>query len=107
MLSPCYNFFMLKAPTFFLPAANAPEQAESVYAELDAICPSAVPPMARRIYSITWNHNGEEWIAIVGEQLKSTRRRTVGSDRNKREVDTPTSDLATVLAIFQEIPISF
>lgn len=95
---------MSKAPQFFVPAATSSEQAESVYADLAVLCHKSVPSMERRIYSITYTHNGEEWTATVGERLSGTKYRTTGSGSKRREVATLVSDPAIVLAIFPGEP---
>ena len=56
---------MEKPAAFFVPAAT-PDNQESVYAELARLSRCAVPPVERRIYSITYTHDGEEWTATVG-----------------------------------------
>ena len=56
---------MPNAPPFFVPAAT-PDEQESVYADMAADCNRAVPDPDRRIYSITYVHDGAEWTATVG-----------------------------------------
>jgi hypothetical protein len=58
----------------------------------------------RRIYSIHFNHDGEEWIATVGEQLRGTRTRTRRRGGRNVDVTNELRDPATVLAIFSGTP---
>ena len=90
---------MEKPPAFFVPAAP-PENQEKVYAELAKLGRCAVPLVERRIYSITYTHDGEEWTATVGEHLKGVRYRTSRVKGQKVEREQRLSDPAVVLAIF-------
>ena len=90
-------------PRFFVPAAT-PENEESVYANFAEACRAAVPPRERRIYSITYVHDGEEWTATVGKELRGVRRRTVRRRGQSTEQETRVSDPALVLAIFAGYP---
>jgi hypothetical protein len=86
---------------FFIPGVGS-EHVEDKYAEFARAVRRPVPPVQERIQSITFTVDGEEWTATVGEQLRgvrTTRRR--GQTRN---VTTPLSDSATVLAIFAGDP---
>jgi len=90
----------VEVPPFFVPTA-LPEKQEEVYADFAQWCRRAVPPQGKRIYSITYYHDGDEWTATVGETLKGTRQRTsrLGSVSQAR-----LRDPATVLAIFPGDP---
>lgn len=94
---------MPEAPQFFVPAAT-PDNQESVYASFAKWCGRAVPSLERRVYSITFVHNGDEWTATVGESLSGRRFRTVRSRGVKLEREQPVSDSAIVLAIFPGVP---
>jgi hypothetical protein len=94
---------MEKPPAFFVPAAT-PENQESVYADFAKLTRSAVPPVVRRIYSITYNHDGEEWTATVGQNLTGVRRKTSRVKGVKVEREQRLSDPALVLAIFSGDP---
>ena len=94
---------MDEKPAFFVPAATLDNQ-ESVYADFAKWCKCPVPKQGERIYSITFVHDSEEWIATVGEHLHGTRRRTSRSQGKKIERTTQLSDRATVLAIFSGAP---
>jgi hypothetical protein len=94
---------MTEAPQFFVPAAK-PDDQESVYAEFAKWCRRAVPGPERRIYSITFVHDGEEWTATVGESLRGKRLRSTRSRGVKVEHEQPVSDPAVVLAIFEGLP---
>lgn len=90
-------------PSFFVPFAKA-EQQESAYAELAAFGGCPIPSPDQRIYSITYAHDGVEWVATVGEQLRGTRRWVTRSKGKKIDHQQPVSDPATVLAIFPGNP---
>ncbi len=90
---------MEKPPAFFLPAAT-PENQETVFADLAKFSRCAVPPAERRIYSITYTHDGEEWTA----SLKGVRYRTSRVRGQKVERKERLSDPAVVLAIFEGNP---
>jgi hypothetical protein len=88
---------------FFVPHANS-DEAESVYEGFARWCGVDVPSANRRIASITFTHDGAQWTATVGEQLRGSitrrRRRKAGTV----DVTTPLSDPAAVLAIFAGNP---
>ena len=90
------------APLFFVPWAK-PDKQEEAYTELAQSAHRPVPEMSERVYSITFEHDGEEWTATVGERL---RGHTIGNpsartwkQRTSRKVD----DEAVVLAIFPAV----
>ena len=90
--------------TFFVPNAVDQADSERLYAEMAVLCGAGVPGLDERIQMITFEHNGEEWIAEVGRTLRGTR-----TDRRRRrgkavDVTTRLSDLALVLAIFDGNP---
>jgi hypothetical protein len=97
------RFEMPSSPQFFLPAA-IPEEQESVYAQMAAICHCSVPSVARRIYSITYAHDGQQWTATVGQPLRGIRRRNVRSKGKSVARDQVVSDPSVVLAIFPGVP---
>jgi len=94
---------MTEAPPFFVPAATADNQ-ESVYEGFAKWCHCNVPPMGQRIYSITLVHDGEEWIATVGQQLSGSTIADPRSRAKVRRFSRPVSDPALVLAIFPGNP---
>lgn len=94
---------MGKLPAFFVPAAT-PENQESAFADLAKFGRSAVPPVERRIYSITYTHNGEEWTATIGEKLTGVRYKTSRVKGVKVEREERLGDPAIVLAIFSGDP---
>jgi hypothetical protein len=87
------------APDFFVPEVEA-DRAEDAYIGYARLCEVAPPSPGKRIYSITFEHNGETWTATVGKPLSG-----VGYTR-QRHGSAPThvarklSDPAVVLAIF-------
>jgi hypothetical protein len=93
---------MPESRSFFLPTFGPSEQ-EAAYAELARWAGRSLPT-GPRIYSITYTHDGEEWIATVGEQL---RGHTIADPRARakmRRFSRPVGDAATVLAIFPGEP---
>jgi hypothetical protein len=88
---------------FFVPAATT-ENIDEVYTSFAKMCHASVPPPDRRIYSIRFIHDGEEWIATVGEKLRGTRTRTRQRGGRNVDVTNQLSDAATVLAIFSGTP---
>src|SRR6267143_4823594 len=94
---------MADAPSFFVPAAT-PDNQESVYAGFAEWCQRPVSPLERRIYSITYVHDGDEWTATVGEALRGIRYRTSRSKGKKIERTNQIGDPAIVLAIFPGVP---
>jgi hypothetical protein len=59
--------------SFFVPKASDNADAERLYAAMAELCGVPVPGPAERMQSITYEHNGEEWIAEVGKKLEGTR----------------------------------
>jgi hypothetical protein len=87
-----------------VPDSN-PETWESDFAKLAAIAlQQRVPILAERIYSITFVHEGEEWIATVGETLHGFRLGWTDRKRTQTKRLNPVSDPAKVLAIFAGRP---
>ena len=66
--------------------------------------PRSVPDVTKRIYSIRYTHDGAEWTATVGEELRGTRTRKRPRKEQVVEVTEQLSDPATVLAIFAGSP---
>lgn len=95
---------MATTPAFFVPAASAETQ-EQVFDEFAKWCGISAPPLERRIYSIVFSHDGEVWIATVGESLRGERTRTTKARGQKVERTTQVSDPAVVLAIFPGSPV--
>jgi hypothetical protein len=91
------------APKFFVPAATIDNQ-EEVFESFAKWCNQVVPAPNRRLYSITYVHDGIEWIATVGERLTGERHRITRSKGKKIERREPVSDPAIVLAIFPGDP---
>ena len=96
---------MENSPDFFVPYAK-PDKQEQVYAELASLCNTKIPDVGKRIYSITFVHDGEEWIATVGEKLygyKLKRKKTRYSGSTSERFGS-LNDSAIVLAIFPGNP---
>lgn len=94
---------MTEAPEFFVPGCEASEW-EDKYTHLAKLCNAAVAPIGKRIYSITYENRGEEWIATVGEQLKGSKPSRRRAKRGEYVPPEPVSDSAVVWAIFEGIP---
>jgi hypothetical protein len=77
---------------------------EDAFSRLAALCQRPVPPVNDRVRRIRFVHDGEEWIASVGERLRGEKVRTKRDKRGRRETRSPISDPATVLAIFPGDP---
>ena len=93
---------MPEAPSFFVPGVN-PEDQEEAYGDFATRCGRSLPPPEERIYSITFRHDGEEWVATVGKTLTGTG--PAGFRKGKRLAGSrELSDPATVLAIFAGSP---
>lgn len=77
---------------------------EDAYETLTRLCGRQPAPRDRRIESIVFEHNAEEWTATVGEELRGTevtkRRRKAGIV----DVMERSSDRASVVAIFAGDP---
>jgi hypothetical protein len=54
-------------PAFFVPEVPPDTTEAEWYQALAALAQRPVPPVAERVYSITYTHNGETWISTVGE----------------------------------------
>jgi hypothetical protein len=98
-----------EAPAFFVPGATSDNQ-ESIFASLAEFAAQPVPAIGKRLYSITYGHDGEEWTATVGESLRGLRHQHARSKTRTLErpsVSRPpvsVSDPAVVLAIFSGNP---
>lgn len=57
---------------FFVPGVDDPEQAERAYAEMAEACGRSVPPPEKRIYSLSYEHDGKEYRATVGKRREVT-----------------------------------
>jgi hypothetical protein len=96
---------MTEVPAFFVPKAT-PENQESIYASFADSREIPIPILPERIYSITFIHNREEWIATVGQALRGSRHKTTRSIGKKVEQIVQLSDPAIVLAIFPGTPFT-
>jgi hypothetical protein len=94
---------MSDAPEFFVPAATAENQ-EEVYGGFAKMCGRPIPDIKKRIYSITYVHDGEEWTATVGESLHGIGHRITRSRGKKHDRTYHVGDPAIVLAIFPGAP---
>jgi hypothetical protein len=89
--------------TFFIPGVSG-ESAETLYAQFADLCGSAVPAPNGRIREIHWKHEGDHWVATVGEKLRGRHVRVRDRTGAEAEVRTPLTDPVTVLAIFRGAP---
>jgi hypothetical protein len=92
-----YDFAMADSPAFFLPDA-APDQQESDYIQIAHTWGFPLPPLKERVYSVTFNQDGDQWTATVGERLHG--RRNIREGRKKTDRTLPIEDPALVRAIF-------
>jgi hypothetical protein len=87
-------------PGFFLPLCPS-EFEEDSYAYLAKSCDRRVPPIGRRIYSISFEDDDIVWTATVGEYLRGRKSVKV---KNKETVQWQIDDPALILAIFPRVP---
>lgn len=88
---------------FFLPGAPADKQEES-YSSLAELAGRATPENDSRIYSITYQHDGGEWTATVGERLHGHTIADPRAPAKKRRAEKPLGDSAVVVAILPGVP---
>jgi len=93
----------MSVPAFFIPGVQ-PEDQEECFRFLAERIHCAPPPIGERIYSISFRHDAEDWIAIVGEQLRGTKAVSRRVKGKKIERVVPVSDGAMVIAIFPGVP---
>jgi hypothetical protein len=86
-----------ETPKFFIPGMDA-AQAEKTYQGMAKH--SGANPNADRVFSITFEHNGETWTATVGEKLRGFKAVV----KRGRESMQQKGDNATVWAIFPGNP---
>ena len=89
---------------FFVPFTNSASEAESAYVQLAAICHTDPPVPNQRIHSINFKHNGEAWVATVGERLKGSKVHVSKTKGVRNEHEVSLSDPAIVVAIFPGNP---
>jgi hypothetical protein len=97
---------MSEPSSFFVPDVT-PGQEEAAYAELAALCHRPIPEAQARLYSITFDHDGEEWTATVGQPLSCVRlivRRSVSKKIEAISVNH-LGNADTVVAIFDGHPL--
>lgn len=89
-------------PAFFLPHCPVDSQ-EAEYAHIAKGCDREVPPIGKRVYSISFEHDGGiVWIATVGERLRGRKPILVKRKETGRWQDI--DDPARILAIFPGVP---
>ena len=59
---------------FFIPSAKSEQQAEEVYSLIAKFIGSPIDKVNKRLYSITYYHNGLKMVAKVGEDCDSYYR---------------------------------
>ena len=55
------------AMKFFIPQADNIEQSERVYSAIAEFIGATIQETSKRVYSITYKHNGKTMVAVVGE----------------------------------------
>jgi hypothetical protein len=88
---------------FFVPGVSG-ESAETLYAQFADLCGRALPALKDRIREIHWTHEGDHWVATVGEKLRGRHVHMRDRTGDNAEVRTPLTDPVTVLAIFSGDP---
>lgn len=88
---------------FFVPGVPADKQ-EETYSSLAERAGRPTPSNDSRIYSITYQHNGGEWTATVGEKLHGHTIADPRARSNKRRTEKPLGDSAVIVAIFSGVP---
>lgn len=91
--------FKSDVPAFFVPTA-ALEAQEAIYTRLASMAQQRVPALGKRVYSIHYTYNDEQWTSTVGERCTCVRYLTVGSVPRAQMF----SDRFLVLAIFPGDP---
>ena len=91
---------MIDAPKFFVPEVADPNKYEEVFDALAGLSGFKPPAADRRIYSITFVHDGEEWTATVGERMRGIRLPNRRSRSKKPYYPQSLFDEAVVMAIF-------
>jgi len=91
---------MIEAPKFFVPEVANADKYEEVFEALAGLYGFKPPPADRRIYSITFVHDGEEWTATVGERMHGIRLPNRRSRSKRPTTPQPLFDQAVVMAIF-------
>ena len=94
---------MTSSPDFFVPGTDS-EKAEAAYAAHAKLCGRSVDPEGKRIFSITFISNNEEWTATVGAPLTGTFRRVTLVGGKTFELVQKLDDPAIVLSIFPGEP---
>ena len=93
-----------RVAAFFLPRAGDDEQAERLYDALAEFAGTEPAPPGRRVQSVSFTHEGAEWVAAVGEEL-SGRRTTQQLRRGELIERTEVlSSSSRVLAIYPGTP---
>lgn len=98
------QFSFIQEPTQFFVPFSEDDEAETLYEGFAQLCGRPIPPVAERLYGIKWVHDGQEWVAEVGQRLRGVERRMRQRRGQRTEVSTPLRDPATVLAIFPGNP---
>jgi hypothetical protein len=94
---------MTEAPKFFVPEVADADKYEEVFEALAKHCGGKPPPPDRRIYSITFVHDGEEWTATVGERMRGILLPNPRSRSKKLATPQSLFDQAVVMAIFPRV----
>jgi hypothetical protein len=91
---------------FFLPRAGDDEQAERLYDALAefAGCPPAPPH--ERVQAIAFTHEGTQWVAEVGEELRGERRTQQLRRGELIEATEHLTSSARVLAVYPGTPFT-
>lgn len=90
-------------PPFFIPGIAADKQ-EECYTAMAQLAHCAVPEIGKRVYSITYSHDGEVWHAVVGKSMRGSATKVSRSKGRRIERTIPLSNASVTLAIFPGHP---
>src|SRR5689334_6459866 len=94
---------MDETPAFFIPDVP-PEEQEARYAEMAAFAGLGPPPMAERVYSMRFRHDGIDWTATVGRPMRGVRGEMKRIRGQRVWKETPVFDATVIAAIFPGHP---
>jgi hypothetical protein len=89
---------------FFIPRASDDEQAERLYDAFAEFAGCAPAPPAERVRAISFTHEGAEWVAEVGEELRGRRTTRLLRRGEVLEHTQTISSTSRVLAVYPGPP---
>jgi hypothetical protein len=91
---------------FFIPRASDDEQAERLYDAFAEFAGCAPAPASERVRAITFTHEGAEWVAEVGEELRGRRTTRLLRRGEFIEHTETVSSASRVLAVYPGTPFT-